>query len=620
MNLDGDPHELQRRLDRLPEGHPGRPQILNELAWSVRMSDMERAHRLAEQARSEAEALGDRRALGWAWRALAFFNLLSPSVAETLTRARRALEHFAACDEELGQAMTWDLMATIHEMLGDYSVAMQYALDANEVFRRLGNERGIAWSLSSIGGILAASGDLDAAERHFEEGLEIFERLDYPLGISRLCGRLGRLYLDRGLLDQARMYFERDHAIWQLVDFPVFHAGSLANLGELHEALGELERARELYQQAHANAPEPLRESLGLMTAFALARIQYKQGDVQTAARALATVADQAAASGIAPLESKARELLAEILEEAGQPAAALRELRRHLSLREHILSGEHRTKLKHLELRKEIEASRKDAEIHRLRYVELAEAQTRLIEAEKLAVLGKLAAGVAHETNSPLGVIRNSVVTLERAAARVAEAVGPESEVHGVLDAMRVSVELIQPALDRLVGIATSLRRFAHLDGAEEQAVDLVEGLEGALTLLLSSADAGLQVERSLSPLPPVLGHPGQLNQVFLTLLGHAIETAREVSGTVRVSSRAEALQAVIRIESDPAAFSPDELGDLFDVRLGRKGAQVRFRIGMSAAASTVRKHGGEISAEHSSRGSAVITVKLPVLSDGRT
>ena len=615
MNLDGDPETLQARLDSLPAGHPDRPMVLNELAWAVRMSDMRRAFELAQQALREAEALGDERALGWAWRAMAFFNLLSPELDETLHQARRALGYFERTNDDLGRAVTWDLMATIHEIVGDYSVAMQYAIDAQEMHRRLGYERGVAWALSSIGGILAASGDLDGAQRHFEEGLEIFERLDYPLGVSRLCARLGRMYLDRGELERAREYFERNQALWAVWDFPVFRAGSLANLGELHEALGEFDRARELYEQARRAAPEPLKQSLGMTASLALGRLMHKQGDRGGALAVLNEIAEGAARTRVAPLESKARALLAEIHEEQGDTVAALRELRRHLELRERVLSAENRTKLKHLELKKEVESSRKDAEIHRLRYVELKEAQERVVAAERLAVLGKLAAGVAHEMNSPLGVISNSVVTMERAAARLSQAVPDAPDVRHLIDALRAASKPIHPAVERLAGIATSLRRFAHLDGADQQAVDLVEGLEGALTLLAASVGGEVRVVRAVEPVPPVWGHPGQLNQAFLTLLGHAIDAARIVGGMVLVSTRAEGNQVVIRIENDCQGVTPDDLAGLFDVQFGQQGTRVRFRLGMGAAAATVRQHGGEIRADRGAAGRTVVTVLLPAV-----
>jgi signal transduction histidine kinase len=613
MNLEGDPIELQARLDSLPEGHPDRPMVLNELAWAVRMNDMQRAFDLVQQALREAEVLEDERALGWGWRAMAFFNLLSPDLDETLARARRALGHFEAVNDDLGRAVIWDLMATIHEILGDYSVAMQYAIDAQETHRQLGYERGVAWALSSIGGILAASGDLDGAQRHFEEALEIFERLDYPIGISRLRGRLGRMYLDRGELEKARGYLARDQAMWAERDFPVFHAGALANLGELHEALGELERARELYEEARRIAPEPLKVSLGMTTSLALGRLMYKQGDHARAVGVLNEIADGAAAARVAPLESKARALLADIYEEKGDTAGALRELRRHLALRERVLSAEHRTKLKHLELKKEVESSRKDAEIHRLRYVELKEAQERVVAAEQLAVLGKLAAGIAHEMNSPLGVVRNSVATMERAALRLSGVVGDSPDVRHLIGALRTSSDLTHPAIERLSGIAASLRRFAHLDGADEQEVNVVEGLEGALTLLAPTVDGSVRLVKSIEPVRPVWGHPGQLNQVFLTLLGHAADAARGVGGTVRVSTGTEADDIVVRIENDCENMTVEEVAQLFDVHFGQQGTRVRFRLGMGAAATTVRQYNGAIAAELVAPGRCVITVRLP-------
>lgn len=613
MDLDADPEIASSRLAALPEGHPGRPLLLCELSWALRMTEPSRALQLSEQALQEAEPLNDRRAEGWARRNIGFFGMFLPEVRQALGHAHRAHELFKECGDELGQASSADLLATVYEVVGDYGVAMEYAVLALELNQKLGYKRGIGWAKSSIGGILAASGDASGAQQALEEALELFEALGYPLGIGRICSRLANLHLSQGGHDIARVYLDRLTQTWERLERPFFHAGLLMQVGELHEALGELTQAEEAYCRAVDLVPEALRRAPGAKHDLCLGRIWLKLGYLERARERLEGVAESARETGAAPLESASRQLLATALEQLGQPSLALQHFRRYIELRERELGAEARTKLRHLEVRMEVATARKDAEIHRLRYVELEQAQTQLVEAEKMAVLGRLAAGVAHELNSPLGVIKSSLATSERALQRLSISREAGEDARSTLDALRRAWVSNAQAVERIGEIVGSLKRFAHLDEAEEQLIDVAAELRGALTLLSPSLPAGVHIQQFLADVPRVRGHAAQLNQAFLTLLQNAVE-AVEPQGSIRVATAPNRDRVVVEIADDGRGMSPTEMEHIFEARFSKGGDRVRFSLGLSAASATAKRHGGSLEVSSVPLHGTTFVMNLPV------
>jgi len=602
-----------RELDAGPREAPERIRALNELAWSLRQIDLDRAIQLADEALELAERRQDPSGLAWALRNRAFFAMPLSELQPSMQMAHRAYDIFEELGDGHGRAWVSDLLATQYEFVGRFSEAMDCALRALEQFREIGDRRGMGWALSSAGGILAASGDEPGALARLEEGLALFEELDYPPGVCRLCIRLGKLHLDYGRPEAARLYFERLVRESNRTQGMMFRAGALSLLGEVHEALGELERARELFEQGVAEIPDRVRRGFGVMATINLGRVLLKLGELEQARDRLHRDLEVAQTGGAVPIERQVRGLLADLYEQLGEPRAALEHLRAYHDLREREFDAETRNKLKNLEVSLGVEAARKDAEIHRLRYVELESMQAQLVEAEKMAVLGNLAAGVAHELNSPLGVIQSNLHLSERALERLEGTLGGERvEVRALLDALGTARRTTAEALERISGIVGSLKRFAHLDQAEQQHVDVVENLESVLRLLQPTLPEPVRVERNLDPVPRVWGSAGQLNQVFLTLLTNAVE-AIDGEGRVSIRTSEENGDVVICFGDTGRGIPAEQVAGLFDGGFVAKQARMRFGLGLPAANATVRKHGGRIDVESRVGVGSTFTVRLP-------
>jgi len=167
----------------------------------------------------------------------------------------------------------------------------------------------------------------------------------------------------------------------------------------------------------------------------------------------------------------------------------------------------------------------------------ELKETQNQLIIQEKMSSLGNLVSGVAHEINTPLGVLNSNNDTLSLALKKIGQLLedrlaqgdsGRSDKVRDVLQNMSSLTKINAMAAERMINIVISLRTFARLDRADEDEVDIHEGLESTLTLIHNQLKDRVIVHKDYGDLPLVRCHPSQLNQVYMNLLvnaSHAIE-----------------------------------------------------------------------------------------------
>jgi signal transduction histidine kinase len=235
----------------------------------------------------------------------------------------------------------------------------------------------------------------------------------------------------------------------------------------------------------------------------------------------------------------------------------------------------------------------------------ELRAAQARLVQQAKMAALGQLVAGVAHEINTPLGaVVSNNDFFLrafDRLRQGLAESGTPLAErAQRDLEAVTVLAEVTRLACQRITGIVRSLRTFARLDEADLKAVDLHDGIESTLVLIAHLLKGGITVEKHYAKLPPVECHPNQINQVFMNLLVNACQ-AIEGQGRITIETSLEDVggeqRVAVAISDTGKGIPPEHLARIFDPGYTTKGAGVGTGLGLSICYQIVEAHGGDIS-----------------------
>jgi signal transduction histidine kinase len=238
--------------------------------------------------------------------------------------------------------------------------------------------------------------------------------------------------------------------------------------------------------------------------------------------------------------------------------------------------------------------------------------AESRNLLAQNAASVGRLAAALSHELNSPIGALVSGVDTLLLLAARQATSTGPQQQRLVVLqNELRKS---IKDSTDRLKEIVARMQRFTNLDKAEIQAANINDILSDVKALVEPGYIGQASIELDLHPVPELICRPQQLSAVFSNLLGNAIE-ATNGDGRVVVRTRQHDRQVEVAIEDNGRGLDPSQIDAIFDP--GFKVAHGRVSTGnwsMFSSRQIIREHGGDI-AIHSRPGHGTrVSVMLPV------
>ena len=253
----------------------------------------------------------------------------------------------------------------------------------------------------------------------------------------------------------------------------------------------------------------------------------------------------------------------------------------------------------------------------------DLRDSQSQLVQQEKMAALGKLVAGIAHEMNTPIGTINSNADTLGRSLAKLRgivtsessdEAVRENRALQHVLSVVEDISRVNQLASERIVDIVTTLRNFARLDEADLKTADLHEGLESTLTLVRHELKNRVRVVKEYGDIPPIRCHPNQINQVFMNLLVNASQ-AVEGKGEVRIKTFREDDMVNVQISDTGVGIPPENLPRIFDPGFTTKGVGVGTGLGLSICFKIVQDHGGNIDVETAIGKGSTFTVRLPVV-----
>ena len=239
-----------------------------------------------------------------------------------------------------------------------------------------------------------------------------------------------------------------------------------------------------------------------------------------------------------------------------------------------------------------------------------LRETQAQLVQSEKMAALGDLVAGVAHEINTPLGAVASNTDLTARALGKIRGALDDAAQAETAQRWLGKAVELAEvsrEACDRIGGIVKSLRNFARLDEAERKPADLHEGLESTLTLAAHLLRNRIEVERDFGELPQVDCYANQLNQVFLNMIvnaAQAIEGPGRITLRTRLVDGAQGRRACVEIGDSGGGIPEENLRRIFDPGFTTKGVGVGTGLGLAISYRIVRNHQGEIEVDSSPRG----------------
>lgn len=278
------------------------------------------------------------------------------------------------------------------------------------------------------------------------------------------------------------------------------------------------------------------------------------------------------------------------------------------------------------------LDLERRNEELRRSK-AELERLQAQIIQSEKMASLGQLAAGVAHELNNPAGYLYGNMELLAESArglerllalydavplsdemsAKV-KALKEETDYENALADLGSIVADCREGAERIRDVVQNLRTFSRLDEAEFKKVDIHESIESTLRLLARYYTAKtVRLVRAYGDLPPVDCYAGQLNQVWLNLLVNAAYAVRR-GGEVRIETRREGMSAVVTVSDTGDGIAPEHLPRIFDPFFTTKPVGEGTGLGLSVTYGIVERHQGRIEVESRPDEGTTFTVTLPV------
>ena len=264
--------------------------------------------------------------------------------------------------------------------------------------------------------------------------------------------------------------------------------------------------------------------------------------------------------------------------------------------------------------------------------------AHVQQLQSEKMASIGQLAAGVAHEINNPIGFVSSNLGTLEKYIAKLHEFISFQSreleshahperreQIEGRRNQLKIDMVLedindllaeSREGVERVGKIVRDLKGFSRVDEAEYKMADIIECLESAVNIAWNEIKYKATLNRDFAELPHILCYPGQLNQVFVNLLVNSAQ-AIDTQGTIELQAWEEDDQIYIQVRDNGCGISEENCKRIFDPFFTTKEVGKGTGLGLSISYDIIEKHRGEISVASREGEGTSFTIKLPIKPD---
>ncbi|SES75137.1 Response regulator receiver domain-containing protein [Pseudomonas sp. NFR09] len=262
---------------------------------------------------------------------------------------------------------------------------------------------------------------------------------------------------------------------------------------------------------------------------------------------------------------------------------------------------------------------------------------ESQLVQSEKLASLGQLAAGVAHEINNPVGFISSNLSTLDGyfnqlqqmldAYRTVEQTLAPGTQ-RDQLKAMRDEVELdflkedipilireSKEGISRVIQIVKDLKNFSRVDNDQTwQFANLQQGIDSTLNIVASELKYKADVVKHYAPLPEIECLASQLNQVVMNLVINAAQAMGPERGTITISNGVEGEHVWLEVADNGCGIAPETVQKIFDPFFTTKPVGEGTGLGLSLSYGIVKKHRGDISVSSELGKGTKFRVVLPI------
>lgn len=272
-----------------------------------------------------------------------------------------------------------------------------------------------------------------------------------------------------------------------------------------------------------------------------------------------------------------------------------------------------------------------------------LKETQTQLVESEKMASLGQLTAGIAHEINNPINFVTSNIKPLKRDVNMLMDLIGKMEQIaiqdnpteHKQKELARLKTEFdfvylqeeisfllkgIQEGSTRTAEIVKGLRIFSRVDEDDLKKADLNEGIDSTIIIINNLLNGKIVINKQYGNIPLTECYPGKLNQVFLNLISNAIYAINarfkgESGGEITIKTEAKDQTVSIVISDNGSGMSESTLKKLFEPFFTTKPVGEGTGLGLSISYNTIKKHFGTIDVQSAPNEGTTFTLEIPII-----
>ncbi|MCK4632283.1 MAG: PAS domain S-box protein, partial [candidate division Zixibacteria bacterium] len=247
---------------------------------------------------------------------------------------------------------------------------------------------------------------------------------------------------------------------------------------------------------------------------------------------------------------------------------------------------------------------------------------EENLYQSDKMASIGQLAAGVAHEINNPIGFISSNLNTMNKYLWRLIKhftgddpnATENRQRIDVIIEDFGDAISESLEGADRVKKIVADLKSFSRVDAGEVEYTDLNEGLETTLNIVWNQLKYTCKIEKEFGDIPQIECFPNRINQVFMNLLVNAGQAIKGKSGLIRIKTWADDDHVHVSIRDNGCGIPKENLPKLFDAFFTTKEVGKGTGLGLSLAYDIVSKHGGTITVDSEVGKGTEFVVTLPL------
>ncbi len=628
--------QLRNKLKTAKHDSIERVDILNDLLLEVLVLDLEEAAQIARESAELSQKLKYQKGICRIRlnEGAILFNKDEPEKAKLCLLD--ALKECEACSYAKGQADAILRLGVIEWSFGEIETGFEYAQQALNLSRKAKDKFMEAWGYNVLGAFYYDVSDYKSSLKYFEKAWSVFDKMQSTEGEARALNGIGNNHLLMGNPEKALQYQERCLKSLHSSGIKQVEARARHDLANICKELGNYDDAVQHFRESLAIRRSIEHFAGEITTLLYLGELLLEMNEIEESRQLSEEALQKAEKINARPKICKAHQNLSLIFTACGRFEEALIHYKKFHELEKEIYHEAADKKLEHLQAAHQVEKSTREAEIYRLRNVELKgknqqlkkllnelrATQTQLVHSEKMATLGKLAAGIAHEINNPIGAASSTNQVTEGCIEKIEQAVDDSASREELAasesyqKAMRIlkqNAQVIRSATERIGAIVKSLKSFVRLDEAEIQKVDIHEGIENTLALMAHELCDEIRVVKEYGKVPEIYCFPGELNQVFMNLLSNAVQAIGS-KGTIHIKTFSGNGQVDVQISDTGPGIKSNKIKKLFEFDFSQSSSRVKMATGLVTVKNIVEKHKGTIEVESKIGQGTTFILQLPI------